>query len=70
MTEEVNEREPKTFGFNRGFIGRVVAIGLFVALGTFAVTQSLTKPKTPATPEEAEALAKSAETESDSTKSD
>ncbi|MBX3419108.1 MAG: DUF11 domain-containing protein [Pirellulaceae bacterium] len=45
MTQEQNFETPRTMGMNRGFLGRVIALGLFVSVGTFAVTHSLSKPK-------------------------
>lgn len=45
MTQEQNFETPRTMGMSRGFLGRVIALGLFVSVGTFAVTHSLSKPK-------------------------
>ncbi len=41
MTEETHEKEPRTFGLKKGLWGRLLAIGVFVGLGTFAVSQTM-----------------------------
>jgi len=43
MPDNDNDNEPETGPrFNKAILGRLLAVGLFIALGTFAVTQSLT----------------------------
>ncbi|MEZ6095595.1 MAG: hypothetical protein R3C03_15440 [Pirellulaceae bacterium] len=46
MTDDQDIIENKTFGLKRGLWGRIIAIALFVGLGTFAVTQSMVGDRT------------------------
>lgn len=55
MNSQQNLDETKTMGMSRGFLGRAIALGLFVTVGTFAVTHSLSRPKILARHDTAEA---------------
>ncbi len=64
MSESENESKPR---FNKAIIGRIIAVLVFVALGTFAVIQSI-KSKPPSVAEKTESGGPDVKANNDSAK--